>query len=91
MSTLLRENISSGNKILSCNLTNNYLYDFPIKGICSINNCDFNEFNQRLMDIIKIDKIDYFKKLEMKKNYLIHYDKPDECFSAIRKNIYKYF
>lgn len=91
MSTLLRENISCGNKILSCNLTNSYLYDFPIKGICSINNCDFDDFNQRLLDIIKIEKNDYFNKLEMKKNYLINYNKSNECFSAIRKNIYKYF
>lgn len=89
-STLLRENISCGNKILSCNLTNSYLYDFPIKGICSINDCDFDDFSQRLMDIIRIEKNDYFKKLEMKKNYLIHYNEPDKCFNTIRENIYKY-
>ena len=90
MSTLLRENISCGNKILSCNLTNSYLYDFPIKGICSINNCDFDTFSQRLLNIINIEKKDYFNQLETKKNYLIHYIEPDKCFNAIRESIYKY-
>ena len=90
MSTLLRENISCGNKILSCNLTNSYLYDFPIKGICSINNCDFEAFSQRLLNIINIEEKDYFNQLEMKNNYLVHYNEPDKCFNAIRETIYKY-
>ena len=90
MSTLLRENISCGNKILACNLTNSSSFDFPTKGICSINNCDYYDFSKRLNYIIKIDSKNYFKRVKMKKNYLIHYNKPEKCFNAIRKNIYKY-
>ncbi len=90
MSTLLRENISCGNKILSCNLTNSIFYDFPIKGLCFIKNCDFNEFSKRLLKIIQIDKIDYFNEINKNKNYLIHFDDPEKCFQEIKKNIYKY-
>ena len=39
--SMLRENLSVGNKILSCNLTKMKVLNFPIKGICSINNCSF--------------------------------------------------
>ena len=36
-SSMLRENLSVGKKILSCNLIPTNVYDFPLKGIFSIN------------------------------------------------------
>jgi surface carbohydrate biosynthesis protein len=87
MSTLLRENLVCGNKILSCNLTKSDLYDFPLKGICSINNCDYEQFENRLLTILEISKSDYFSKIEKNKNYLIHTDNPETCFRIIRNSI----
>ena len=37
-STMLRDKISLNGKILACNNTKLNLYNFPISGICSINN-----------------------------------------------------
>lgn len=86
-STLLRENIACENKILSCNLTKNNLYDFPIKGICSISNCDYNQFSDRITSILRMEKNDYFSKIDKDKNYLCHYDNPEKCFKEIKVNI----
>jgi len=90
MSTMLRENIACGNKILSCNLNENDTYDFPIKGICSLNNCDYDEFENRLSAILEISTNDYFSKIKKNKNYLIHTDNPETCFKIIRNSIYSY-
>ena len=47
-STLLRDKLGFGGKILSCNLTKIDMWDFPINGICSINNC-FNNLSIRIV------------------------------------------
>ncbi len=90
MSTLLRENLACGNKILSCNLTKSDLYDFPLKGICSINNCDYEQFENRLLTILEISKSDYFSKIEKNKDYLMHTNNPETCFRIIRNSINEY-
>ena len=90
MSTLLRENIACGNKILSCNFSNNDIYDFPLKGICSLNNSNYEQFENRLSNILELSISDYFSKIEKNKNYLIHTDSPEECFKMIRKSIHEY-
>tara|TARA_B100000029_G_scaffold366109_1_gene359459 strand:- start:238 stop:1461 length:1224 start_codon:yes stop_codon:yes gene_type:complete len=90
MSTLLRENIACGNKILSCNLSNSGIYNFPLKGICSLNNSNYEQFESRLSNILKLSSNDYFSKIEKDKNYLIHTDNPEYCFKIIRKTINKY-
>jgi len=86
-STLLRENLSYGNKILSCNLTGSNLFDFPISGICSINNCSFDDFKNRIEKILNIDDKTYFSKISKNKNYLIHYSDPDLTLNSIREQI----
>ena len=48
-STLLKDKIGCGEKILSCNLTPTQLWDFPVKGIYSIKNCDYKIFEKRLL------------------------------------------
>jgi hypothetical protein len=86
-STLLRENLSYGNKILSCNLTGSDLFDFPISGICSIKNCSFTDFKNRVNDILNIDDRTYFSMIEKNKNYLIHFSDPELIFNSIREQI----
>lgn len=86
-STLLRENLSCGNKILSCNLTGSDLFDFPISGICSIKNCSFDDFKNRINDILSMDDNTYFSMIEKNKNYLIHYSDPELTLNSIREQI----
>ena len=62
-STLLKDKISRKEKILSCNLTNFDMYNFPIKGFCSVNNCDYKVFSTRLKRIKEMSLADYFQDI----------------------------
>tara|TARA_Y100000996_G_scaffold173606_1_gene134901 strand:+ start:241 stop:1506 length:1266 start_codon:yes stop_codon:yes gene_type:complete len=69
-STMLREKLGLGGKILACNFVSpTSIYDFPIKGICSIEDCTFEEFEARLLSIKNMTEEDYFLKLGDKKIY----------------------
>lgn len=69
-STMLREKLGLGGKILACNFVSpTSIYDFPIKGICSIEDCTFEEFEARLLSIKNMTEEDYFSKLGDKKTY----------------------
>ena len=50
-STMLRENLSLGNKIVVFNPMTNPIWNFPLPGIFSIGNCDYNDFKN------SVDKI----------------------------------
>jgi len=52
---MLGEKLSIGGKILSCNMTNLDIYNFPIKGICSINDCTFMDFEKKFLKCLKIN------------------------------------
>ncbi len=87
MSTMLRENLGIGNKILSCNCTYSDIFDFPIEGICSIKNCNFKEFEERLLDIHSISKENYFARLNKDKNYVMEYNDRISTIEILRKKI----
>lgn len=87
ISTILGEKLSIGGKILSCNMTNLDIYNFPIKGICSINNCTFMDFEKRLEKILKMSKNQYFSSINKDKKYLINYDPNLSCALKIKKII----
>ena len=86
-STMLRENLGIGGKILSCNCTNSDIFDFPIEGICSIKNCNFKEFEKRLLDIHSISKENYFSRLTKDKCYTMEYDEKISTIEILRKKI----
>ena len=88
-STLLREFLGTGGKILSCNMTQSDIFDFPLKGICSINDCTFEEFEKRLINILNISDDEYFEKLGKDKNYLMEYDKNISSIQIIKNKIYE--
>ena len=73
-STLLREKLSMGGKILSCNLSKYSVFNFPIEGICTLNNCSYEEFEKRLIEILNISNKEYIAKLNRKHTYIMHYD-----------------
>ena len=95
-STLLRDKIGVGEKILSCNLTGLKIQDFPLKGICTINNCSYEQFEQRLKEILNISTEEYFSKIDKDKKYITEFhsefgaiDKTKEEIDKILKN-YEY-
>ena len=85
--TMLSENLGTGEKILSCNCTYSDIFDFPIEGICSIKNCNFKEFEKRLLDIHSISKEDYFSRLSKDKNYVMEYNEKISTIEILRKKI----
>jgi surface carbohydrate biosynthesis protein len=86
-STLLRENLAMGGKILSCNLLPTNIYDFPIQGICSVKNCTFEEFEKRLLQIYSISEKDYFSKLSKDKCYAVEYDEKISTIEILKRKI----
>jgi len=86
-STMLRENLAIGGKILSCNLTPTSIWDFPIQGICSIKNCTFQKFEKRLLKIYSMSKKNYFSKLSKDKCYAVEYDKRVSAIDILKRKI----
>ena len=55
-STMLKDKLGIGGKILYCNFTKFQPFDFPINGICTLNNFSYEEFEKRLIEIYSISK-----------------------------------
>ena len=84
MSTMLREVLSLKKKILACNFTSNKVYDFPIKGISSINfDCDYEYFKKRLDKILEISSNKYFSAAKLKKDHDLIENKNNKTISKI--------
>jgi hypothetical protein len=87
MSSLLRENFVLSGKSLSCNFTNNKTWDFPIKGICSLNDLDFNKFEKRVLKILSMSYKNYISNFKKKPNYLIYINKNKSTQDLLKKKI----
>ena len=87
VSTLLRNKLGTGGKILSCNLTKVEVYNFPIGGICSLNNCTYLEFEKRLLEIYLISKESYFSKMDKKPDYVMRFNKNNSTINLIREKL----
>ena len=70
MSTMLRENLSLGGKTLACNFTKTDIFNFPIKGLCFLNNDNYNIFEKRLIKLLKISNKEYFYKIGKNPSYV---------------------
>lgn len=91
MSTMMREMFSQNKKILACNFTSNHVYDFPIKGISSINfDCDYNYFKRRLNLIFKLTNKEYFKKVIFRKDFDLNSNKNNQTHNKILNVINSY-
>lgn len=64
LSTTLRENIYLGNKVLACNFSNTKLHDFPLKGICTLKDCNYKTFKKRISEVLSISKKKYLSKIK---------------------------
>lgn len=81
-STLLREKISSGEKILCCNYSGSNIWDFPIQGLCFTKEKNYDFFKTRLDKIFKISSAVYLNELDRKCDYVIE---NDHNISSIQK------
>ena len=86
-STLLRNKLTIGGKILSCNLSKKDRYNFPVNGICTLNNCFYEEFEERLLEIYSISEEDYFSKIDKKPDYREKFNKNYSAIDLIREKL----
>ena len=69
---------------MACNFTSNKVYDFPIKGISSINfECDYKYFKKRLHRILNLSNKKYFEETNFKKDDDLILNKKDETTKMI--------
>ena len=66
MSTLLRENIAIGGKTLACNLTDNQIYNFPIKGRFFIKYKTYYEFEKNISKLLNLSDQKYQRHVNSK-------------------------
>ena len=64
LSTTLRENLYLRNKVLACNFSNTKLHDFPLKGICTLKDCNYKTFKKRISKVLSISKKNYLSKIK---------------------------
>ena len=86
-STLLRNKLTLGGKILSCNLSKKDRYNFPVNGICTLNNCSYEEFEERLLEIYSISEENYFSKIDKKPDYREKFSKNYSAIDLIREKL----
>ena len=86
-STLLRNKLTLGGKILSCNLSKKDRYNFPVNGICTLNNCSYEEFEERLLEIYSISEENYLSKIDKKPDYREKFSKNYSVIDLIREKL----
>lgn len=87
-STVLREALGLGKKILSCNFTDNPTLDFPLDEICLFKNGDYKEFKNIVLKILSMKEDEYFKKINFKKEFIMK-----DCYQTsklIKEKLNKY-
>jgi surface carbohydrate biosynthesis protein len=86
-STLLKEKLCTGGKILSVNLTRSDLWNFHIKGICSMNYCSYEQFEKRLLYIKKIGQKIYLRKIKKGHLYYMNYNRNISTIKKVKDKI----
>lgn len=68
------ESLGWGKKVLFCNFSANPEDNFPIEGICSITETDYNIFERKLDWLIKVDNEKYSQLTKEDSRYIMSYD-----------------
>ena len=89
-STMLREGLSYSKKILSVNLMNNDIFEFPIEGICKLEKCSYYEFKKRVDEIFSLSNKEYFSRIEKLPTYFMEFNSSVSAIDKIRKKISDY-
>ena len=87
MSTILREGMALNKKILSCNFTGCSAWDFPIKGICFLNDNNFEKFSIRLEKLLKLSINEYKQSLSFPTSYIMAHEKHKLADQKIKERI----
>jgi len=88
-STLLRDKLATGGKILAYNLTKQNMFDFPINGICSLCDSSYEEFEKRLLEIYSISKENFFSKIDKRPDYVMKFNENNSTINLIREKLYQ--
>ena len=87
-STMLKERLGTGGKVLACNYTNLNFNDFPVKGICFLKKKkDYETFSTRVDKILSLSKKSYFSRLDKDKKYVLNFNKSISGNKLISKEI----
>lgn len=77
-----------GKKVLFCNFTEMTAYNFPKPGIWSTNKIDFDDFCNKLDDLIKMDYKKYILNAKESMRYVMNYDFSKPAHVFIKKLIH---
>ena len=76
-------------KILSCNFSSFETWNFPINGVCSLNEKDYKSFSERVKLILNMSDEDYFNKLNKNPNFVMSFDEKESLIKKTKKIIDK--
>ena len=85
--TLLMDKLGIGGKILHCNFTKQNIFNFPINGICTLNNFSYEEFEKRLLEIYSISKENFLSKMDKKPGYVMKFNENNSTINLIREKL----
>jgi len=77
-----------GKKVLFCNFTGMADYNFPKPGIWSTNKVDYDDFSNKLDNIIKMDYENYYSDANETMRYVMNYDFSKPAHVFIKQLIY---
>ena len=72
-STLLRNKIGAGGKALSCNFVKDEIYNFPIDGVCSLKDCEYEDFERRMLELLKMPETEFHSKIDKNPGYIMKF------------------
>ena len=58
-------------------------------GILTLNNCSYEDFEKRLLEIYSISKENYFSQMEQNIDYIMKFSKDYSTIDLIRKKIFE--
>jgi surface carbohydrate biosynthesis protein len=73
-STLLSECFGRMQKILSCNFSADKCYDFPVSGIWSLNNAEFQAFYESVKFLLLMENSQYVQQISSAASYVMGYN-----------------
>ena len=89
-STLLRNKIGAGGKALACNFIDQKLYNFPIKGICSLQDCNYEEFEKRVNNLLSMSEKDFQLKIDEKPSYVMKFDEGMPTSEILKRKLHDF-
>ena len=69
--SMLREALSLGKKIMVCNFSPTKIFDFPLKEFFFLKNPSYQDFEKKLKIILSLSEKKYFDSFKKKTNYMI--------------------